>query len=84
MVVFFFKEWLWNQRKVCHVVVLYVYCVNMVRVQGTASEATLVTLLGARTKALERVKENNPDKQDAEIMAKLVTYCSDQASHLVI
>ena len=47
--------------------------------QTTASEATLVCLLAGRTKAIKRFHEHTPGQQDAEINARLVAYCSDQA-----
>jgi len=48
-------------------------------IQGTASEATLVALLGAKAKMTRRVKELHPEWTDYEIVSKLVGYCSDQA-----
>lgn len=48
-------------------------------VQTTASEATLVCLLAGRTRAIQRFHEKSPGLQDAEINARLVAYCSDQA-----
>lgn len=48
-------------------------------VQTTASEATLVSLLAGRTKAIRRFHEKYTGYQDAEINARLVAYCSDQA-----
>lgn len=45
-------------------------------IQGTASEATLVALLGAKAKTMQRVKADNPDRDDNEIVSKLVAYCS--------
>ncbi|XP_037808178.1 histidine decarboxylase isoform X1 [Lucilia sericata] len=48
-------------------------------VQTTASEATLVCLLAGRTRAIQRFHEKRPGYQDAEINARLVAYCSDQA-----
>nr|UCS97434.1 dopa decarboxylase [Bemisia tabaci] len=48
-------------------------------IQGTASEATLVALLGAKTRAIRRTKEEHPDWTDLEIASKLVAYCSKQA-----
>ncbi|TDG50123.1 hypothetical protein AWZ03_003339 [Drosophila navojoa] len=47
--------------------------------QTTSSEATLVCLLAGRTRAIQRFHERNPGYQDAEINARLVAYCSDQA-----
>ncbi|XP_050439369.1 aromatic-L-amino-acid decarboxylase-like [Adelges cooleyi] len=49
-------------------------------IQGTASEATLVALLGAKAKALQTIKASNPELTDAEIVPKLVAY-SSQLSH---
>lgn len=48
-------------------------------IQTTASEATLVCLLAGRTQAIQRFHEHTPGLNDAEINARLVAYCSDQA-----
>lgn len=48
-------------------------------IQTTASEATLVCLLAGRTKAIKKFHEHTAGFQDAEINARLVAYCSDQA-----
>ncbi|XP_011688458.1 PREDICTED: histidine decarboxylase [Wasmannia auropunctata] len=48
-------------------------------IQTTASEATLVCLLAARTRAIRAVQENEPDRLATEINSRLVAYCSDQA-----
>ncbi|CAH1960282.1 unnamed protein product [Acanthoscelides obtectus] len=48
-------------------------------IQGTASEATLVALLGAKAKALARVKKEKPHMSDAEIVGNLVAYASAQS-----
>ncbi|XP_023248313.1 histidine decarboxylase isoform X3 [Copidosoma floridanum] len=48
-------------------------------IQTTASEATLVCLLAARTRAIRDVQETKPDLLPAEINSRLVAYCSDQA-----
>ncbi|XP_074653816.1 aromatic-L-amino-acid decarboxylase-like [Tubulanus polymorphus] len=53
-------------------------------IQGTASEATLVGLLGARAKTIAELKESRPELTDAEITSKLVAYCSDQAHSSVV
>lgn len=45
-------------------------------IQGTASEATLVALLGAKAKTMQRVKAEHPDWDDYTIVSKLVGYCS--------
>lgn len=47
-------------------------------IQGTASEATLVALLGAKAKALADIKAKHPDWKDADIIPKLVGYCSSK------
>lgn len=44
--------------------------------QGTASEATLVALLGAKAKKIKQVKEQHPNWTENEIISKLVAYCS--------
>ncbi|XP_012274121.1 histidine decarboxylase isoform X1 [Orussus abietinus] len=48
-------------------------------IQTTASEATLVCLLAARTRAIREIQRNEPDRLPTEINSKLVAYCSDQA-----
>ncbi|XP_070532509.1 aromatic-L-amino-acid decarboxylase-like [Ptychodera flava] len=49
-------------------------------IQGTASEATLVSLLAARTKRIRQIKSENIDMEnDCTIMSRLVAYTSDQA-----
>lgn len=48
-------------------------------IQGTASEATLVALLGAKARALRRAKQELPHLTEADIVSKLVGYASDQA-----
>ncbi|XP_043276522.1 aromatic-L-amino-acid decarboxylase [Venturia canescens] len=48
-------------------------------IQGTASEATLVALLGAKARKLHEVKEEHPDWKEPEIIGKLVAYGSCQA-----
>lgn len=48
-------------------------------IQTTASEATLVCLLAGRTQAIRRFHEHTPGLSDAEINARLVAYCSEQA-----
>ncbi|XP_067205678.1 histidine decarboxylase isoform X2 [Linepithema humile] len=48
-------------------------------IQTTASEATLVCLLAARTRAIRDVQENDPECLATEINSRLVAYCSDQA-----
>ncbi|XP_033209261.1 histidine decarboxylase isoform X2 [Belonocnema kinseyi] len=48
-------------------------------IQTTASEATLVCLLAARTRAIKDIQHNEPDLSTATINSRLVAYCSDQA-----
>lgn len=53
-------------------------------IQTTASEATLVCLLAARTRAIRDVQQNEPDRLPAEINSRLVAYCSDQVRTFVL
>ncbi|XP_008568098.1 PREDICTED: aromatic-L-amino-acid decarboxylase isoform X4 [Galeopterus variegatus] len=46
---------------------------------GSASEATLVALLAARTKVTRQLQADSPELTQAAIMEKLVAYSSDQA-----
>lgn len=51
-------------------------------IQTTASEATFIALLAARTEAILRIKAEADcaeELDDAEINSRLVAYCSDQA-----
>lgn len=48
-------------------------------IQGTASEATLVAVLSARTKFLNRIKEKNPGMEDGVALTKLIAYTSRQS-----
>ncbi|XP_028281597.1 aromatic-L-amino-acid decarboxylase isoform X2 [Parambassis ranga] len=48
-------------------------------IQGTASEATLMSLLAARCKAVRRVQNFAPEKSEHDILSKLVAYTSEQA-----
>lgn len=45
-------------------------------IQGSASEATLVALLGAKAKIMMKVKKEHPEWNDNEIIQKLVGYNS--------
>lgn len=47
-------------------------------IQGTASEATLVALLGAKARTIQRLKEQHPEWTETDILAKLVGYCSSK------
>ena len=49
--------------------------------QGTASEATLVGLLAARSSITSKLKENDPTIETASILDKLVAYTSDQVKY---
>uniref|UniRef100_A0A8C3MLC3 Aromatic-L-amino-acid decarboxylase n=1 Tax=Geospiza parvula TaxID=87175 RepID=A0A8C3MLC3_GEOPR len=48
-------------------------------IQGSASEATLIALLAARTKIIRQVQSEKPELTETEIMGRLVAYASDQA-----
>lgn len=48
-------------------------------IQGTASEATVVALLAARTKAIKRELEVHPDWTPAMVIDKLIAYTSEQS-----
>ncbi|XP_058256485.1 aromatic-L-amino-acid decarboxylase [Hemibagrus wyckioides] len=48
-------------------------------IQGTASEATLVALLAARSRMVKRVQADHPELTEVHIMSKLVAYASNQA-----
>uniref|UniRef100_A0A8D0KYV8 Aromatic-L-amino-acid decarboxylase n=1 Tax=Strix occidentalis caurina TaxID=311401 RepID=A0A8D0KYV8_STROC len=50
-------------------------------IQGSASEATLISLLAARTKTIRRVQLEKPELTEADIMGRLVAYASDQGSN---
>lgn len=47
-------------------------------IQGTASEATLVALLGAKAKAIKRAQEEHPEWDETTIVSKLVGYTSSE------
>ncbi|XP_055327314.1 aromatic-L-amino-acid decarboxylase-like [Paramacrobiotus metropolitanus] len=48
-------------------------------IQGTASEATVVALLAAKSRAVKKIKEDHPGFTDMDILSKLMCYASDQA-----
>ena len=50
------------------------------RTQATASEATLMCLLSARTLFFKKEREKTPDITIGQLLDKLVAYCSDQVS----
>uniref|UniRef100_A0AAQ5XV52 Aromatic-L-amino-acid decarboxylase n=1 Tax=Amphiprion ocellaris TaxID=80972 RepID=A0AAQ5XV52_AMPOC len=47
-------------------------------IQGTASEATLMSLLAARCKAIRRVQATNSNYSESDVLGKLVAYTSEQ------
>uniref|UniRef100_A0A8C6VSC7 Aromatic-L-amino-acid decarboxylase n=1 Tax=Naja naja TaxID=35670 RepID=A0A8C6VSC7_NAJNA len=53
-------------------------------IQGTASEATLVAMLAARTKAIRHIQLDNENLTQGEIIGRLVAYTSDQPISLAI
>ena len=53
--------------------------ITFILFQGTASEATLVALLAARSRMVQKMKEKDPSIEESSILAKLVAYTSDQA-----
>ncbi|XP_046342768.2 aromatic-L-amino-acid decarboxylase-like [Haliotis rufescens] len=52
-------------------------------IQSTASETVFLCLLAARTKQINRLREQNPNLQNMEVISKLVGYSSDQANSSV-
>ncbi|XP_025833648.1 aromatic-L-amino-acid decarboxylase isoform X2 [Agrilus planipennis] len=48
-------------------------------IQGTASEATLVCLLGAKARTVAKMKKEKPDMSESDVISKLVAYCSVQS-----
>uniref|UniRef100_A0A8D0CPD0 Aromatic-L-amino-acid decarboxylase n=1 Tax=Sander lucioperca TaxID=283035 RepID=A0A8D0CPD0_SANLU len=52
---------------------------GVIQVGSTASEATLMSVLAARCKAIQQVQASNPGQSEAEILPKLVAYTSEQA-----
>ncbi|RUS68736.1 hypothetical protein EGW08_023502, partial [Elysia chlorotica] len=48
-------------------------------IQGSASEATLVALLSARTAAINKVKGDEPEVTQGQVIDKLVAYTSSEA-----
>ncbi|EFX90074.1 hypothetical protein DAPPUDRAFT_300121 [Daphnia pulex] len=48
-------------------------------IQGTASEATLVALLAAKAKAINRLKAMDPEVDESQIVGRLLAYSSDQS-----
>ncbi|OQV22629.1 Aromatic-L-amino-acid decarboxylase [Hypsibius exemplaris] len=48
-------------------------------IEGSASEASLMTILGAKAKAIRETKAKHPDWTDGQITDKLIAYYSEQA-----
>uniref|UniRef100_A0AAY4DMS7 Aromatic-L-amino-acid decarboxylase n=1 Tax=Denticeps clupeoides TaxID=299321 RepID=A0AAY4DMS7_9TELE len=48
-------------------------------IRGTASEATLVALLAARSRKVKQIRSEEPDLSEAQVISRLVAYASDQA-----
>lgn len=57
---------------------LFLFTYRSFPLQTTSSEATFVCLLAARTQAIRRIQEINPELEDVDINSRLVAYCSDQ------
>ena len=55
----------------------FVMTVYFVLFQGTASESTAMALLSAKMKTINKQRELDPDKDQYEIMSKLVAYTSE-------
>ncbi|KAM9310035.1 aromatic-L-amino-acid decarboxylase-like [Pholidichthys leucotaenia] len=53
-------------------------------IEVTASETTLMSLLGGRAKAVNRIQIIDPQKSATEILSKLVAYTSEQAHSSVL
>ena len=53
-------------------------------IQGTASEATLVSILSAKNKKISEMKKQNSEFSENEIRSKLVMYCSEQVTLTMI
>lgn len=47
-------------------------------IQASASETTLISMLAARTKALNHLRRRSPESTDHELFAKMTFYTSDQ------
>lgn len=52
--------------------------------KGTASEATLVALLAARSRAVRMILASDPQRPETGITSKLVAYSSDQVRFLLL
>ncbi|PSN56849.1 Tyrosine decarboxylase [Blattella germanica] len=52
-------------------------------IQSSASECILVSMLAARTQAIQNLKKENPDMEDSAFLPRLVAYCSEEAHSCV-
>nr|BDD85277.1 alpha methyl dopa resistant protein 2 [Ischnura senegalensis] len=52
-------------------------------IQGSASESSLIALLVAKDRTVQRIKKERPEWDDETIKAKLVAYTSDQSNSSV-
>lgn len=53
-------------------------------IQGTASEATLVALLAAKSKKIAEIKKTHPHWEDSIIINKLVAYTSGKLNWFLL
>ena len=51
--------------------------------QGTASEATVMAILAAKMKSIREIQQKESERDQYEIMSKLVAYCSEQVRLIV-
>ncbi|XP_053960174.1 3,4-dihydroxyphenylacetaldehyde synthase 2 [Anastrepha ludens] len=52
-------------------------------IQGSASEAVLVSVIAAREQMVRRIKSEHPEMSESDIRGKLVGYASDQSNSCV-
>lgn len=52
-------------------------------IQSTASETVFLCLLAARNKIVDKIKKENPDIMEKDILPRLVGYCTDQGNSSV-
>ncbi|XP_034950094.1 tyrosine decarboxylase-like [Chelonus insularis] len=52
-------------------------------IQGSASECILVTMLAARTQAINLLKKQDPSTEDSAFLPRLVAYCSTESHSCV-
>ena len=53
-------------------------CISFSQLQGTASEASAMAILAAKMKSIRCIQKDEPERDQYEIMSKLVAYCSEQ------